>query len=538
MMLLSVPRQDAIPGVDTRTATLRAALDTLPYADAVGATQQVLERLRDINHQILPGGHRYELMQAFSEAYARLHEGLRAGTAEGGPVVEQRHRLLAEFTEQLLNGYKYIINSSQDEKQRWGKPKHLVGAINYSAHLILLLLAARYQEYLPTDERLWHEAIQISQFAADTGYPASPAADFPFAPEGRLNATGSMTLAALLRLADPYHLPPNAIWELLQYLCGHMTEISQRSEAPEGEAVAGVLPLCISCDSDRAVRHQGKLHGEIAIALDVVELLHSIQEDIGRLDASLPPARIGFSRNLGRRDAVQLLNHLLKQYRLPPERRLVRVDAHEETIEIGIGLETAFTLHNGGVPFNPMEYIDLQDEEEIDIGYPLETLSACYRSKPKQIRCSCLNRSAGGMALHQAAGAEFPLKVGQLVVLPSGKNGGWLTGAVRWVVNHGDEGREAGIQYVARDARPAAVRPLTGDVETRFLPALTLRLQQGESIYRILFGTRGLFHKDRLLELEENDERRQIRCIRLLESNTNFERFIYEPVDEAPADQQ
>ena len=536
MMRLSVPRQDAIPGVDTRPATLRAALDALPYADAVGATQQVLERLRDINHQILPGAHRYELMQAFAEAYARLHEGLRAGTGESGPLVEQRHRLLAEFTEQLLNGYKYIINSSQDEKQRWGKPKHLVGAINYSAHLILLLLAARYQEYLPTDERLWHEAIQIYQFAADTGYPASPAADFPFAPDGQISATGSMTLIALLRLADPYHLPPNGIWELLQYLCGHMAEIRLRTELPEGERVAGMLPLCISCDSDRAVRYQGEAHGEITIALDVVGLLHGIQEDIGRLDASLPPARVGFSRNLGRRDALQLLNHLLKQYRLPPERRLVRVDAHEETVEIGIGLETAFTLHNGGVPFNPMEYIDLQDEEEIDIGYPLETLSACYRSKPKQICCNCLNRSAGGMALHQPADSEFPFKVGQLVVLPSGKNGGWLTGAVRWVVNHGDEGREAGIQYVARDAQPAAARPLTGDVGARFLPALTLGLQQGDVLYRILFATRGLFRKERLLELDENGERQQVRCIRLLESNPDFERFIYEPVDdETPA---
>jgi len=118
---------------------------------------------------------------------------------------------------------------------------------------------------------------------------------------------------------------------------------------------------------------------------------------------------------------MQLLSHLLKQYRLPPERRLVRVDAHDEEIEVGIGLDTAFALHNGGVPFNPMDYVDLQDEDEIDIGYPLETLSACYRSKPRQIRCTCLNRSAGGMALRQPADIDPVLKVGQLVVLPSGR---------------------------------------------------------------------------------------------------------------------
>ncbi|WJW76124.1 hypothetical protein QVG61_03255 [Thiohalobacter sp. IOR34] len=529
-MFLSVPRQDVIPGVDTRPSTLREWLDGLPYTEIGNTADRLLERLTDINHQILPGPQRYELMLEFNRAFTRLHEGLRHPARAQDRLPASSLQLLDALTEQLLFGYKYIINGAPGERRLWGRPRHLFGAINYAAQLTTLLLACRYQAYLPTDPTLWSEAGLLQQLAESESVPPTPDADFPFSP-GQLGAASAYKLLGLLRLADPYHLPADRVWDILQYLCPRIEAVVHYRVGADHKSRPGELALCMNCDASQAVRpgHDNDSEEHSWLMLDVNPLLEDLQADLARLKAGSSPRQLGLSDHLLASDARQLLNHLLAQWQQqPPERKLPRVDS-DAPVRVAVGLEAAFALHNGNRPFNPADYLAFDDEDEIDLGYPLEAGNAGPAKPPETLRCATLNRSAGGLALHLLPEGRLKLSVGQLLSIqnPSGE---WLAGAVRWEINHPESGIEAGVQYIAKDAFPVAVRPLTGDVKTRFQPALGTLINHEGQRYLILIGPKGLYREQRTLEMDIDGERKQVRCLQLLEANASFERFIYEDI--------
>ena len=240
-LFLTVPRQEAMPGVDTRPERLRAWIESLPYTSDRETTQRLIERLHDINHQPLPSTQRMALLDPFTRAFGRLHEALRSATA--GPEHLDRLRLLDRFTEQLLIGYKYVINDAQAEPRRWGKPRHLYQAVNLAAHLIHLLLACRYQHYLPPEAASWRE---LFVYAESHEIPATGHPDFPFASHP-LSADRALAEAAMLRLADPFRLPEGQVWELLAYLDRlepplHCTPLPEGSLPGEDH-----LAVCLHC---------------------------------------------------------------------------------------------------------------------------------------------------------------------------------------------------------------------------------------------------------------------------------------------------
>ena len=142
-----------------------------------------------------------------------------------------------------------------------------------------------------------------------------------------------------------------------------------------------------------------------------------------------------------------------------------------------------------------------------------------------------MNRSAGGVAVAVTGEDAERFPVGQLVTLPAPPHArhDWLVAVVRWHQREPGAGAEIGLQYIANDARPVAVRPLDAGQQVAFQPALESELAHGIHRYRILIAPRGLFRAKRLLELDIDGERAQLRCGRLIERGQGQERFTLEP---------
>jgi cyclic-di-GMP-binding protein len=535
-VLLNVPEQRAIPGVDTRPGPLRDWLGALPYVDSEKSATLVIERLRDINHQLIPAGHRLELLAAFRDGYGRLHEGLRDNARHQEiPTRPRALELLTDLTETLAFGYKYALRDALGERQRWGRNKQLAEAIGYSMHFLALLLICRYQAYHPVSDQNWREIGDLVRFTEAQDVPATRNSDLPYV-QGELHALTVYRQLALLRLADPYRLPGGQIWEVYAYIAGKVSQIHLLGHFQGDSSTGiptGVYGISLDHEPQQSLAAPGSgVERSSWRWLDARELLHSAQIDLDRVLSGVHPNRVGFSNRLTGFEATQLLGRMLGQWSRPSERKTPRFNSNQ-TVDIAPGLAAAYYFLNNCSAFNPLDYASPEDEDAIDYSMGVRRLPANPTVGFRLVSCPTRNRSSGGLALYLEALHDLNLRVGELVLLnaPGNTPGAardWLVGVVRWQVRRDDADTELGVQYVARNVTPAAVRTISG-AHQGHAPALKseLTLANGQHL-TVLITPRGLYRQKAVLELQYADQSRQIRCSHLLETASGFDRFSYE----------
>lgn len=535
-MQLNVPEQRAIPGVDTRPGPLRAWLGALPYVESEKTAAQVLERLRDINHQHLPAAQRLELLAAFRDSYERLHEGLRDGARQQDALTRPRAlELHGQFTEALAFGHKYALRDALGERQRWGRARQLAEATHHSLYFLAIQMICHYQAYLPVADHAWREIGDLVRFAETRELPAARAGALPFVHD-ELQSLAIYRQLVLLRLADPYRLPNGQIWEAYGYLAGK-TPQTQLLGQFLGEASTGIPTGVYGISLDREPQQSLPAPGSGIERsswrwLDARELVRNAQLDLDRIVSGTSPHRVGFSNRLTGSDAIQLLGRMLGQWTHAPERKSPRFTS-AQTVEVAPGLAGAYYFLNHCSPFNPLDYAAADDEDAIDYAAGQRRQASGPSEDFRLVTCPTRNRSSGGLALHMGSVHALNLRVGDLILLnmPGGTPGAaqdWLIGVVRWLVRQDEAGTVLGVQYVARNAIPAAVRATSG-AHQGHAPALKndLTLANGQRL-AVLITPRGLYRPKAVLELQLAGQTRQIRCGHLLETASGFDRFSYE----------
>lgn len=529
-MQLIMPEQRPLPGVDTRPHPLRAWLSALPYVDAESTARTALERLRDINQQTLPAAQRLELLAAFRHCYTRLHEALSGGArASDAAQSPPGLTLLTDFTEVLSHGHKYALRDAIMENRRWGRAKLLAEAAHYTLHLLAQLLVCRYQTYQPVADHSWREVGELVRFAETENLPALRDNEFPYS-NGELHTLSGYRQLALLRLADPYRLPSGMIWEAYGYIAGKSPQIDlllHYEKAPP-TGVYG-LPLDHEPHCSLPAPTTG-IERNTWRWLDARELLRTAQLDLDRVVSGTPPQRLGFSSRLSGTDAAQLLGRMLGQWTHSPQRKVPRFNSSQK-MEIAPGLDAAYYFLNHGVAFEPALYALPEDEDDIDFSRARRHAAADVQRSFRLVSCPARNRSSGGLSLQLDTVNGLTLRVGQLVLLAPAEGSeaarDWLVGVVRWLVSK-TAGDELGIQYIARNPAPVAVRALAGPAQAAH-PALKSELPLADKQRLLTLVTpRGLFKPKAVLELHQVEQIRQLRCNQLIESGHGFERFSYE----------
>ncbi len=520
MLHLEVPPQSNPPGVDTRPGPLVEWIERLPYADTLPTAQLVLARLRDINAQRLAPRERHVLMNAFQQAYNRLHEPLRTAHVhrDAGHLESRELRLLEQLTEQMLHGYKYIILQAQDEKSLWRRPRHLHGAVNHALHLIVLLLASRYADYIPTEQRLWKEAAELLDFSELKRIPEEEARGFPFTE--RLGADRAFRQLAVLRLSDPFRLPPERVWDTLAFISEHIDQVRlEPGDRPHDQTIPGCFPLCRDCEPNEKLKIMEAPDGNPPWRqIDLENLIITAQSLLARLDAGSLPELPG-DRTV--REQKQWLSHLIGQWMSAPQRRHER-RAYREITRIRCGLSEVWRLHNRDRPFDPAQW---QPEDDW-----METEPVASERPPREYTCTIDNRSAGGLGLRYPRN-RLLLQVGDLVTVavPDPDHGRiWYTAIVRWVMNEGGEAA-AGLQYVAREARAVAARPVRREGEEHPCMPVLVGQAGSDGSKRLLISPRGLYAEGRPLELYRQDGTERLRCERLIEVANGVERILAVP---------
>lgn len=520
-MEFNLPNQQDIPGVDTRPGPLRDWLEGLPYTEIIRSTRRIIERLHDVNdQQRLPPAHRLELMDAFLHAYMRLHEWLSES-----PQIEA-YQNLKFLTRQMAVGYKIVVRDMIDAQQRWNRPKHLLTAVEQASRFLVLELVCDFQAYNPVDRHTWHEINGLLRIAGDKASERFCHTDL-----GHRLATGStgdiFVQAALLRLGDPYHLPPGSVWEAFGYLGKHAGNVPLTNYAI-GEPKPGIFVL--RPDSEPALVTDVTESIAGSYWLDAREAISTMQGHVDQLLSSARPTSLGMSDKLTSSDAAQIIAKLYTQWLHPANRRAPRFSS-AQTVYLVAGLPACWQSLNQGHAFEAKSYGSVNDNNYVDVAAANLFQGHSFSRRYETVLATTRNRSAGGVSLNLPAREAARLSVGQLVAInnddgPVHGSTAWVIGIIRWLTVEGDSSADIGIQYVGRQVKTGAVRPFEGG-SGEFQPALQTELHHAGQVLETLIAPRGTYRHRRLLELRLGHESLHARIDRLIETGATYDRFSY-----------
>ncbi len=528
-MKLTIPAQQPHidPSVETQPRALREWADELPYLTPVLAAQQVRALLQKLNRQPLPPTRRLEILDILAAPYWRLFEALLAipeTRARGNLETGASLRALQHYCQDLAFGYKISVHGTQGKSTLFGRNKPQQAAILLTIRYLGQQLAHRYAEYQRLPSSLWSEIDQLYRYARGRGYHQQPHTG----PRGESTSIEQSYLEILLlKVSDPFRLPTGRLWETRRFLQRHTPQVQLHPWA-ENEEQEGLYYLPATNPEADGYRH--------GLCLNLQELMAVTKQELQALNNGKKPRDLGFSEHLPTAEAIQILERLLRGWHQDVARKAERIPLQADA-EIAIGLESAFYFLNRGLAFDRHAYLapETADTEHIDPGSQAQQWDPAKQTSFPHLSCHTLNRSAGGIAVRCNWAPEEAPKVGQLIAIRSQPRGSeepgvWFVASTRWLRVDTNTFFELGAQYLARDAIPVAVRTYYNQQGGKeFHAALRTDLQQGDRHWHILITPPGLYAEGHYLELVRGGHRERVRCVKMLETGSGFQRFQYEP---------
>lgn len=517
---LTIPTQDSDrASVRIKPREVHEWLDNLPWLDLGRAARLASEQLRLMNRQSLPGAARTEILGYFLNTYLRLTDSLPRNPSDGDPT----RSLLKRLCQDLAFGYKIVVNELSGKRSGFRETRTLALALLGSIYTLGLQLMHYYGNYQRVPRALWSECLALYNYARQTGrenYSAN------LSGSGEQQIDAAFRLIALLRLADPYQLPPDMLPVLRRYFSMHAGLSSIEKEA---QSVTTSFEL-----RDRYSENEPDLDN--SLFLDIEALMERITQDIEKLERCKQAQALGLPPEVPALPLLHALRQTLEHWRTQPTRQSEREETLVQLVLVS-GLDAAYCVVNKGRWFDPALYLAPGHEDVIDLGAKLSPDLHLDHGEPDIFQCSSINRSSGGLAVRYCSTKPFHPRVGQLVAVRrpgAGSSAGWVISVGRWLVEpESGSGFDLGLQYMARQPRPVVIRILdAAGLGGEFLPAITALQKRGQQRVHTLFTRGGEARVGDEISLYDQAGQHRGRCTELLESGPGFERLIYQPIDE------
>jgi hypothetical protein len=499
--------------IETRPAKVEEWLDSLPYLDFDTSAQLLFDATQATNEQSLNPETRMELVELYGKPYQYyIDSQIKAGaqqTLQSIDTARQQIKLLKIIAHNLAFACRLSADQTLERKTLWGQIKppliDLLLSLNYLSHVLIFC----YLEYSPNPKDVWKEINFIFHFTESLSLENS-ALNLP---ESRIrNGSTSISQAykriLMASLADPHHLPYGAIWEIFEQLTSWSGLVKiGKFENPEDPSCRFVIDLdgdesplpLVKFDVDKAEKSH-----RLMDASDLISEINKQSEIIetgGRTDTSVILSPF-YSKTI--------LNHLLNVWELPAMREAPRQKGYG-SLKIVCGIKPAYYYINGQKEFYTQGAMETHPHnKDIKIEYQLDewTLS---------------DESIKGFAVINNDKPLYNIKVGNLIAINSQGNN-WSIGVIRWMIINERQENKIGIEILSREIETAAIRALNGSEEdTRFRRALLLKNDNNKLIS--IISSKGIFIRDRRVEILKGGERVETRTETLLESTGGFEQF-------------
>jgi hypothetical protein len=568
-----VPGQASSPPAAVATirpANLKHWIGALPYANRGAVLRSLNEELSLLNAAAVKPSVRFELLELHAGAYVRLLNSLIQQEGSGGVAALKQHRVFAEtarsLTLRVADGYKLIIDGTGPKKSSlFAKRRSDIAAIQRAILFLCYSLNHFYDQYLPTEPRVWIELAKLYGLARERGALDRSGSRNDHRREFGKPISHLYKLALLTGLADPYHHGPGEVWKMFELLgeCADAADLGPEPPSVGPEGIFVIDPGGV----ERAKPLEFEASGGVAKGyyLDTnatSALLQKMRDEVeqGNRDA--------FRTTRSKRQAVSILNRVLRSLKEPAQRSNDRTPiAKPVQLAVGIaatqrliggpiagGAQATFTagtdvVTQGAESKNEevavLKMIDPRSGGTVDVGVDIDTrkggigrkkdggadgpdeasIMANYGTEPWQVT----NKSPRGIGIMRQDAPQTFLCVGEIVSIATKKRAPAI-GLVRWYTVDESGIYRAGIEIIGKRADSIAVRAAKDEGNPGAArPALALPFFGADEKVATLAAPPGTFSEGRVLIVDSpgSDARVRVQMKSLIDATPSCERFTY-----------
>lgn len=515
--------------VETRPAHVEDWLDSLPYANFEKTASLLEDALRKTNQEKLKAAARLQLVDIYWRPYHYLLNTHRKGTSARDQVrlemIQQRAEALIGVALRLLTACK--IGMAETLKKSSGvfssKPPHQYSLLSTEllGHVILL----SYDEYAPPPASVWRQLHECFEQAETLDILDR---EFPdLETDGKATSSIRKVYLKVLTtsLTDPHHLPSGAVWHIHKLLddwislvrIGQVTDPQNPAGLFLVDLSSGSAPVSYARLGRRAVKSAHRMLDCSRLQQRVTDILDALQA------ARRPSPELGLPAALVR----PLISHLQRAWGLPPKRYFPRREK-QGSAELTCGINSAYFYANNRCEFAAdVGAQSARDEEIADDSYSssfTDTASSRYAADAWDF----VDEGPGGYAVYSSVISKSIIRVGDLVGLRARADPAqeqWILGVIRWLIVQQDKGQKIGIQVLAKNPQPAAVRRKqdsgagSGSARAFVVP------EAGDTSGISLITPKGVYAAEQELELKLDSRQLRLRAAELKESAYGFEYF-------------
>lgn len=521
---------------DTRTDAVEAWIANLPLADVGETRGLVFNALAEMNAEDLPNRQRFKALELFRSPIKYLGDALeRYFVGSSFPLSPKANRaatLLHDIQLETAKGYRCISDELLKVDNLRQDFELLTASLHHASHYLGQCLLIAYQVYRPATPGLWSDIHRLYDAAERKGLQSSIVKDPRQQHNQKTTIEAQYKRILLLALANPNHLPQAdmaLVYAQLEqwapqcrlYPATHFDEppsvcvVDLESDAPPSYLVYSTIPPSATCR-----------------LLDTTGLIDTLRGLLPQ-SPSEPPKQPPDPRE--QQAAVlwkPLLQRLLNAWGMTSKRRFARSKADTETVELVFGLSAAHQLLNNRSTMDADHTIGHSHPPAARIHEKATATKGPSAAKKVIIYSSAiLNESADGSCLKWKAADTDKMRVAELLMIRHRHPGQpWVVAVIRWLKTLNDGTVEFGIQLIAPDAIPVAVRPYSEEKSAHdylkglFLPELKATRQPASLIVPAF-----LYRADDILSLEMDQQEHHLQLVKAMESNRVFSRFQFSP---------
>ena len=533
----SVPQRIRADGVhmETRPMYIEEWLDSLPYIDFNKTTKLLLEATSATNRESVKPEVRLELIKLYNRPYQYyLRSQIKPGaghTLQSTETMQDQIFVLKQIAVNLAQACKISIEEGQTRRTVWRQKKPPLPAIVMQMTYLSHILVFSYLEYSPSPAAVWRELNGLYSLAVDMGQQAATV--IPPGGEAKKDATTITRVyqsLLLTSMVDPYHLPFGAIWEIFIQL----RDWSEHARLkPFGRVQDPAGHYVIDLEGDGYPVPYGKFDttsaGESHQLIDTTSLGAIAEKYLEQLNSG---KALDKDLHLSPFYAEAILTQMELAWGEPAVRFSPR-DKIQGSINVTCGINGVYYFLNGQQEFEGYE----PNEEEHIItaaGGSHEPRAAVGQSYTME-QWDLIDQGPGGFSISKKGKPGVQARVGDLIGIMRG-NGGDNTdgnlalGVIRWMMVSEDKTCRMGIQTIAAEMVPAAIRATTGSaMETRFSRAI-IAGDFSPAADNVVITSAGMFKATREYELKVGSECFQVRSGTPVEATANFNHFIVAPL--------
>ncbi len=478
----------------------------LPKGNAHDSGRKLQQVLYNQNRSALDPATRVNLMELYQDTVIATVASLQQQYTTTSYPLSQRatetYELVQRLITEMANGYKVTANDLAASLGEADQRDALALAIQRSVHYLSAALLNAYEVYVACPVGVWRDLHQLYQFVEATDLLALSVA-VPASIDAQNTDT---TIAAAYRrillvgACNPYGLLQaecRRLYQLIPILRSETVVTRELEYAdPTGRFLIGLGWDAPPVPVVKAPRRKNEEHLRLLVVLDVVREVHSLLKNLERgstlraLHTALPGAepahgdllrRVG--RVLGGINVRRRSNRTAKEaavalctgvnaihYFASGQRRFQPpVDAGEPTEGVPAPTPGLALAVNDDLDTAEEVYIDLADPVLAangliqDIGAPEGAArppddqwgrGVTYRLH----ECLTVDESATGLRLKIYTPSDLRMRVGDPIALCYPTPDRWRAGVVRWMRSSSAESLEAGVQFLAPELVPVAVR--------------------------------------------------------------------------------